>query len=34
VEGIPGFPAWDHVTINEPVDLLTTPRFFSRVEVE
>ncbi|WP_367874357.1 hypothetical protein [Luteolibacter sp. Populi] len=34
VEGIPGFPAWDHVTISEPVDLLTTPRFFSRVEVE
>lgn len=33
IENIPGFPAWEHVTIHEPVDPFLTPRFFSRIEV-
>jgi hypothetical protein len=34
IEDIPGFSAWERVTLEEPVDPATTPHFFSRLEVE
>jgi hypothetical protein len=33
VENIPGFPAWERVIVEEPVDPAVSPRLFSRIQV-